>query len=445
MATTGIREQQLSLLTTDGNENIQFKRYDKDGIFIENTTVDVLITAPTIAKPINEDLFIEYIRPVRDGVKKVKLTDLLLLNSNPSFRYGTFGWTLGTDSAAAGTPAFGQIYQPNQLLGISPISGLYTLNQQFLTVGVNTTDWLIKSELIPLEAGKDINVAFQYFLSNPFSLLKGVFVDTAPAKFNVAIGIDTDGDGTIEQFYDFDQNKFVAGSFTSNKPTYSDSQYFQTNESTNYNNWNKYSLNITQTNFASYTKLLVLLYPFQGVGQGKTVFVDAFTIAQKEKNKNLTKTSSAYDFTNLGTLLGFEQLLEDINYKYLSGSYTQPTTYSTGEVDERHINYIPFDFTRKNRSERKKIDEIVLQEIMNDYRVPIKRYEGTFYRNDASNLPFYFFNKIWVNYGSSILQDPVSAMIDKMEYDVKRNEYKIVMHLPNQDTDVLLTFLTRFD
>ena len=445
MATSTIREQQLSLLTTDGNENIQFKKYDKDGTFIENTTVDVLITAPTIAKPINEDLFIEYIRPVRDGIKNVKLTDLLLLNSNPSFRYATLGWTLGTDSAASGTPAFGQIAQPNQYLGVSPISGLYTLQQQYLTVAVNTTDYLIKSDLLPLQAGKDINISFQYFLSNPISFLTGTVVNVIPAKFNIAVGIDTNGDGTIEQFYDFDQSNFVAGSFSGNKPTHSDSQYFQANESTNYNNWNKYTLNISQTNFASYTKVLVLLYPFQGIGQGKTVFIDAFTISQTEKNKNLTKTASAFDFTNLGTLLGFEQLLEDTTYKYLSGSYKQPTTYSTGEVDERHINYIPFEFTRKNRSERKKIDEIVLQEIMNDYREPIKRYEGTFYRNDASNLPLYFYNKIWVNYGSTILQDPVSAMIDKMEYDVKKNEYKIVMHLPNQNNDVFLTFLTRFD
>lgn len=444
MAITSIREQQLSLLTTYGNENIQFKKYDKEGIFIENVTTDVLQTSPAIAKPINEDLFIEYIRPVRDAIKKTQLYDLLLLNTNPNFRYATYGWTLGTDSAAPGTPAFGQIAQPEQVLRINPISGLYTLQQEFLTLTPNTTDYLIASDLIALQAGKDINISFQYYLSNPISLFTGLIVNVETCVFNIAIGIDTDGDGTIEKFYDFDQNKFVAGSFTSNKPTYSDSQYFQTNESTNYNNWNKYSLTINQTSFISETKVLVLLYPFSAPSIGKTAFVDAFTIAQKENNRTMIKTASAFAFANLGTLLGNE-VFNELTFKNLSGSYTQPTTFNTGEVDERHINFIPFEFTRKNRSETKKIDELVLQEILNDYRTPIKRYEGTFYRADASNIPFYFYNKIWVNYGSSILQDPVAAMIDKMEYDVKANEYKIVMHLPNQDNDQFCLFLTRFD
>ena len=60
---------------------------------------------------------------------------------------------------------------------------------------------------------------------------------------------------------------------------------------------------------------------------------------------------------------------------------------------------------------------------------PIKKYEGEFYRDDAEELPIFFYNKIWVNFGSTVLQDTVSSMIDSLEYDVKKNVYKVNMHL----------------
>ena len=46
----------------------------------------------------------------------------------------------------------------------------------------------------------------------------------------------------------------------------------------------------------------------------------------------------------------------------------------------------------------------------------------------------FIFNKVWVNFGENILQDTVSAMIDSMEFDVKKNIYRINMHLPNVGT-----------
>jgi len=42
---------------------------------------------------------------------------------------------------------------------------------------------------------------------------------------------------------------------------------------------------------------------------------------------------------------------------------------------------------------------------------------------------------LWINFGTTILQEPVSAIIDEMEYNVKQNLYRIVMHLPNADDD----------
>jgi len=94
-------------------------------------------------------------------------------------------------------------------------------------------------------------------------------------------------------------------------------------------------------------------------------------------------------------------------------------------------------FRRKNFPESKTLDSIVNQEVINDYRASVKRYEGDFYRKDDSTDPLQFFNKIWINFGTSTLQDSSSAIIDSMEYNVKSNTYKIIMHLPNQDDDIL--------
>ena len=45
-------------------------------------------------------------------------------------------------------------------------------------------------------------------------------------------------------------------------------------------------------------------------------------------------------------------------------------------------------------------------------------------------------NRIWFNFGSTLLQDSASSVIDQMQYNIKKNEYKIVTHIPNQDDDV---------
>ena len=80
---------------------------------------------------------------------------------------------------------------------------------------------------------------------------------------------------------------------------------------------------------------------------------------------------------------------------------------------------------------------IVTQEINNDFRSNLQRYEGTFKNNLYK--PLNMAHKIWVNFGLSVLRLPDTCYIDAMTFNLKRNEYKINMHLPNIDNDVLVT------
>jgi len=95
-----------------------------------------------------------------------------------------------------------------------------------------------------------------------------------------------------------------------------------------------------------------------------------------------------------------------------------------------------------NANFAKTLEKIITQQVINDYRTQLIRYEGKLYNTE--NDPFGLNNKIWVNFGSSILREPVSCIIDQMTYNVKRNSYEVVMHIPNQDDDQTSTFKATF-
>jgi len=90
----------------------------------------------------------------------------------------------------------------------------------------------------------------------------------------------------------------------------------------------------------------------------------------------------------------------------------------------------------------KSIEQITTQQVINDYRDFVIRYEGDLYNNNV--LPLGLHNKIWINFGSSVLQEPVSCYIDSMSYNVKKNTYNIIMHIPNQNDDLSSDFVIKF-
>lgn len=84
-----------------------------------------------------------------------------------------------------------------------------------------------------------------------------------------------------------------------------------------------------------------------------------------------------------------------------------------------------------------KLYEAVLKQRINDFKTPMTRYEGTFYNNNTE--PLSLMSKIWIDYGENILRENNSGIIDGLEYNVKSNEYNVIMHLPNQDNQLDVT------
>ena len=80
-----IQEQQTQLLQSTGTENIKFTTFNYEGIRTGSTTKNILKTAPDVMKPINANLSVEHLRPLKSVLNKIKLTSVNVINKNPTF------------------------------------------------------------------------------------------------------------------------------------------------------------------------------------------------------------------------------------------------------------------------------------------------------------------------------------------------------------------------
>ena len=88
------------------------------------------------------------------------------------------------------------------------------------------------------------------------------------------------------------------------------------------------------------------------------------------------------------------------------------------------------------------LEKLVTQQVINDYRSHLIRYEGKLY--NLQKAPVGLNNKVWINFGANVLREPVSCYIDSMTYSLKRNAYKVIMHIQNQNDDETSEFKVTF-
>lgn len=426
-----IRTEQTRLLQENGTENIEFFVYDKDGVAKTTLkqTKDVLKQVPSTITPINSDLVAEYIRPLRDAIKTTKASSFQLLNKNPNFRYNSFNWDITASKAT--------IQIPSQILaGVNPVSGIYCLYQEQMPVTPEKTTYMIKNILSDtrIVSGRDIEISWNYYMYS------GGLGSPLMNQY-ITVGLDSTNDGTINKMYNFEENKFETGTFT-------DDKFFKKIDYTQFDSWNKYKTTLqsnltgTETNPHIEVKLFQTTSP--GFLFGKA-FYDGISISQKA---SVTKSIHTKRRGGIFALVdGIVQQIDD--EANISGEYKQKETILSNELDSLNVASIEFTYGRKDRPNSlfnaNTLDKCVLQEIINDFREPLKRYEGSFYKDDSDVVPIYFYNKLWINFGTAVLQEPVSAIIDEMEFNVKQNEYRIVMHLPNQDDDKVTYDLYKFE
>ena len=435
-----IRSEQTRLLQENGTENIEFFVYDKDGNAKATLkqSKDVLKQIPSNLTPINQDLQLEYLRPLRDAIKTTKTNQMLLINKNPNFRYKTFNWDI--------TSAKATVQIPSQILfNVNPISGIYCLYQEQIPLTDDKTTFMIRNILsdTPIVSGRDIEIAWNYYI---FTGIGGTNI-----KQFMSVGLDSTSNGTINKMYDFGDNKFIAECSDCGEGgsaiAFTDDRFFKKIDYTDLDSWNKYKTtlqaNLTGTETNPHIEVKLFSVTGAEVPFGKAFF-DGFEISQKSSS-----TKRIHIRRRGNTFKLIDGAITEVQDN-VTGEYDQKITILSNEVDSLDVAYLeaPGVYTRKNLPlsiHINTLDKNVLQEIVNDYRNPVKRYEGTFYKDDNDTTPIYFYNKLWVNYTTSVLQEPVSAIIDELEYDVKQNSYRIIMHLPNQDDDKLSFDLYKFE
>ena len=196
--------------------------------------------------------------------------------------------------------------------------------------------------------------------------------------------------------------------------------------------WKSYSFNIATLPFGG--ELFLYLYdPYQTTSTSgfTAMFYDSLILETQYLDSDGNRSALFEEF----------DLLENIRQRTVNVSGVKKLeVYLTNKFYSKIAG--SFYRSRDKTNYLKSVEEIITQQVMNDFRDFLVRYEGDLYNN--ANDPIGMHNKVWINFGSGVLQEPVSCYLDSITYNVKRNLYSVVMHIPNQNDDVTTSFLTKF-
>jgi hypothetical protein len=414
-STINIRGDQTTRLTTFGTENIEYKIFNSAGVYQSTITPDILLTAPAVMKPIDNDLVAEHLRPFKSVTLKTDIYTNLVLNHNPHFLYDSnhYGITV-TGSGNYGAVVSDSTYPVKAL---SAGKYFHTNDLETTTSGTWIGNLALDRSYQTVRQNAAMEVGFNYYI-----------VSTTPATYELGLRVYVDPDDTLpHRYYNFTNDTWDLDA----QPTDDNVKILSTSS---LNGWGQFKVN---------------LKPFRYVDSGGAI-IDAeetpkigATITRLDKTGG-TGTYTKHYIDNFYVAEVIEVDGDTYVYKREKQVTNQTETYTiednriSNELNDLEtLNSFSGDFNKpRYGASNYSLDMIITNETLNDFRLYGKRYEGTFYKNDASNLACGMHHKIWLNFGSSILQEPVSCYIDYMTYNVKQNSYKISMHVPNQEVDV---------
>ncbi len=404
-----IRTYQLDFLNK-GEEKINYKVFDSDGTYVETIDENILFTSPEDLVPLNKSLTKLYEKPMLETKFITELAELNYVNQNSQFLYGTDGWVLGTAGLGHGAA---EIIEANAFT-VKPLSG----NKYLKAAGTGSNDLMVKTKLSEnsVRQGVDIQIAFSYFVQDnavsPFGTLSGKY------HYLLSATIDASGNGSVDHEYNFLENKWQ--SLTGTPEVFG----IVNDVTGKWVGFNKTLQPFSYSSDDSDKNIEISLSFPSNLDLSDITFIDNFTIAEKiEFNFN--------KFTNVRSRFSYDG--------GFTGKYETKNIMSNElKSDDNFVGQIEGNYIRPRDSSNKTLEAIITQEIMNDSRDYMTKYEGTFRNINTKNLGLH--NKIWIDYGVDTLQEPVSAYIDSMTFSVKDAEVRVNLHIPNQDDDVASTY-----
>ena len=174
-------------------------------------------------------------------------------------------------------------------------------------------------------------------------------------------------------------------------------------------------------------------------------------LSWQKKNVNITEIGTVDADVELIFYLPYVSFSSGYNALYLDNIYMKSNDFDskertiTGTISQNRGKYeletIPNDeifnsfFTPLLQKEFNMTDSDIVQQILNDYRSYVPRYEGTGY--GLKKKPVTPIDKLYMDFDN--FKEDQASMIDTLKYNLRRNEAEFVAHTPNNDPDVAVT------
>ena len=406
-------------LSTTGEEIIEYKVFNRLGVYKFTTTENVLLKAPTELKPVGADLYKEYLRPYNAIKYDVELGDLNYINQNPQFLYGDHQWEYGSNTAINTDSDYALVGTKSAKTTVHGIN----INDPY-TILKNEIDTVISDDT------KEFNVGFS-FLVDPDTTQTN-FADVW--KYNMEIyvkGIASNGDVV---YYDFKNDEWSDLDFLE---TVNNKKRRKKKSFTKVGTWQHFETDLkAYGDVAGAFKIQMRIrypnfsvYPNVNLSLINATYFDKVYLAEKV---DLASEMIVSNTQNVVKTLTAEYEIKDVFISNYLGATNFQGGFDGYFNRPRDFRILTFDFST--------VDSIISQEILNDFRDFVKRYEGTFYNLKSEPIPVSLHNKVWIDFGSGTFREGASCYIDAMTYNIKANKYEITMHVPNQTNDVNSTF-----
>jgi hypothetical protein len=403
-------------LATTGEEIIEYKVFDRLGNYRFTTTENILLKAPTELKPIGADLYKEYLKPYHQVKYDVKLSNERILNLNPQLLYDDHDYTLGANTSI-------NTDEDYVLVGNKSIkTTVHGKNIDFddpYEVIINT---------VTTDESKKLKVGFSFLVDPDYTLTN--FSDVWEYEIAVIVYARDANNDLIYYDWKADEWQGTVNQKRRHKlPQFKKVGTWQ-NVELELNAYEEVEGDLDVTLNIHYPRFTT--YPDPSQSLINATYFDKIFISEVNENASEMIVSNTQNVVNIQTAV-YE--VKDIYISNYLGSDASQSGYDGFFKRSRDFALLASDYPT--------VDNIISQEILNDFRDFVKRYEGTFYNLKSEPIPVAPHNKVWIDFGSGTFREGASCYIDSMRYDVKANEYELSMHVPNQTNDVTSTFAVK--
>ena len=394
---TGIRERITTQLNNTKKEFIDFRTYDKDATSLGTKRLPVLYDNNNELKAINNDLAREYLQPLSFIEFENLYQNTGTINFGSGFEYGSFGFTIED------LP-----YPPYSALAEIATDEISFRGRRSMKLTDAATDkcFSTQTSFNPQNIEiKNYTIGFKYYVE---------YITTTTTTLNADVRFRIVTTDTIGTKY-----------WNNEDETFQSSVYMNEINVSNGNQFLAFSTNLKADGLTigSLTNLTLTIEFYNTICTTpgyETTYFDNVDIIRKVTTSTSIKQDYVYRLENFD--------VNTSNKKFKTNNNLQPVYYRSRE------NFGSVGSTNLWRN----LVELQAQNIANDYREFVTRYEGTF-----SNLkvqPLSAHNKVWF-YWNGHETDSQTTIIDGLQYDVKNAVFKLKSHLPNNDDDEVLTFL----